>query len=332
MPKATTGGFPSHLVRISVDPSYSTFPTSAEFLGNTKKIANTAPDGSYTNAVWTDLDIACGQCHGADGSAHLIPKGMMATYAAGMHTGGSISATCTECHTGTTTAHPAGASTPVQCADCHGTTRAGVRPTIESACITCHSSTGVATHQFNSAQIKPYAESIHAGGSTPSTSCTVCHTETQVDMISHPNKTCTNCHSTAKPGVKPTYAQACNSCHGEGNFMSQSYLAMAAASMHKNVAPQASIEPPVSADIDPAKEGIQVKVGESVTVTDTSSDLNANLSSITVKWGDGQSVTILPGEAVTHSYAKAGKKTITVTAIDSKGLKSKAKQKITVIK
>ena len=68
MPKATSGGFPSHLFRINVDPAYSTFPTSAEFLGNTKKIANTAPDGTFTNAVWNDLDIACGQCHG--GGAH----------------------------------------------------------------------------------------------------------------------------------------------------------------------------------------------------------------------------------------------------------------------
>jgi len=332
MPKATSGGFPSHLVRISVDPTYRTFPTSAEFLGNTKKIANTAPDGAYTNAVWNDLDIACGQCHGASGSAHLLPKGMTATYAAGMHSGGSISADCTACHSGTTTAHPTGANTPVQCADCHGTTRAGVKPTAEAACITCHSSSGVATHQFTGSQIRTYANAIHAGGSTPSTSCTVCHTETPVEMISHPNKNCTTCHSTAKPGVKPTYVQACNSCHGEGHFMSQSYLAMAAASMHKNVAPQASIEPPVSADIDPGQEGIQIKVGALFTLTDTSSDLNGNISSVQVKWGDGLTETILPGETLTHSYAKAGKKTITVTAIDSKGLKSKVKQKISVVK
>ena len=46
MPKATDGGFPSHLFRINVNPSYSTFPTPDEFLGNTKKVANTAPDGS----------------------------------------------------------------------------------------------------------------------------------------------------------------------------------------------------------------------------------------------------------------------------------------------
>ena len=41
MPKATEGGFPIHLFRINTDVSYSTFPTSAEFLGNTKKVANT---------------------------------------------------------------------------------------------------------------------------------------------------------------------------------------------------------------------------------------------------------------------------------------------------
>jgi hypothetical protein len=90
MPAAATGDPPSHLFRINVDPAYSTFPTSAEFLGNTKKTANTAPDGTYTNAVWTDLDIACGQCHGggASGSgAKVLPmsKEQLALRAKGMH-------------------------------------------------------------------------------------------------------------------------------------------------------------------------------------------------------------------------------------------------------
>jgi len=90
MPNATSGGSPSHLFRISVDPAYSTFPTSAEFLGNTKKNANTAPDGTFTNAVWTDLDIACGQCHGggADGSGakvYPLTKKQLAGYAKDMH-------------------------------------------------------------------------------------------------------------------------------------------------------------------------------------------------------------------------------------------------------
>jgi PKD repeat protein len=174
---------------------------------------------------------------------------------------------------------------------------------------------------------------MHAGGSTPSTTCTVCHAETPEELINHPNKTCTNCHSTAKPGVKPSYAQACNSCHGEGNFMSQSYLATAAESMHQNMAPQASIWIDPAADVDSALEGIQVRIGDTVTVTDTSSDPNGNIFSVLVKWGNGKSVTTIgPGGTATYSYPKAGKKTITVTATDSKGIKSKTfKQKITVV-
>jgi len=67
MPKATSGGFPMHLWRISTDPNYRTFPTAAEFGipgPATKKVANTAPDGAYANATWVDVDYACGQCHG----------------------------------------------------------------------------------------------------------------------------------------------------------------------------------------------------------------------------------------------------------------------------
>ena len=354
MPKPGGDGLNVHVFRINTDPDYSTFPkqvggvwtpgycsdpayTTRDTCVAAGKswagVAKSAPDGAYTNAVWVDLDLACGQCHGEEGSAHLMTKGITATYAAGMHTRSSIPSTCSGCHSDTAAVHPTGANMPTQCSDCHGTTRAGVKPTAEAGCLTCHSSTGVATHQFTEAQIKTYAEAIHAGGSTPSTTCTVCHTETPEELINHPNKTCTNCHSTAKPGVKPTYAQACNSCHGEGSFMSQSYLATAAASMHKNVAPQASIWIDPAIDIDPVLEGIQVKLGDTFEVIDTSSDLNRNIHSIMLKWGDGETAYLTPGEAVTHSYGKAGKKTITVTAMDSKGLKSKkVKQKITIIK
>jgi hypothetical protein len=67
MPKPTSGDFPMHVFRINTDEAYSTFPSAAEYGAGTvptKKIANTAPDGGYTNAVWVDLDLACGQCHG----------------------------------------------------------------------------------------------------------------------------------------------------------------------------------------------------------------------------------------------------------------------------
>jgi len=50
-----------HLWRINTDPSYSIFPPEA---ATANVPANTAPDGDFADAVWVDLDHACGQCHG----------------------------------------------------------------------------------------------------------------------------------------------------------------------------------------------------------------------------------------------------------------------------
>jgi hypothetical protein len=63
-----------HIWRINTDESYSTYgdytyaypvngPSAATAPKNVN-LSNTAPDGTYTDAVWIDLDIACGQCHG----------------------------------------------------------------------------------------------------------------------------------------------------------------------------------------------------------------------------------------------------------------------------
>lgn len=93
MPMATSSGFPMHLWRINTDAAYSTFPTASEFgIGATatKKNANTAPDGTYANAVWVDVDLACGQCHGGSSTtthngAPYKTKALLAAQAAGMH-------------------------------------------------------------------------------------------------------------------------------------------------------------------------------------------------------------------------------------------------------
>ncbi|MEO8197108.1 MAG: PKD domain-containing protein, partial [Thermoanaerobaculia bacterium] len=67
-----------HLFRINVDPLYATKPATA--LTATVN-ANTAPDGNYPNAVWVDLDSACGKCHGG-GVANVETTGSMTTAAA----------------------------------------------------------------------------------------------------------------------------------------------------------------------------------------------------------------------------------------------------------
>ncbi len=52
-----------HMLRINPSASYSTYPMPAALSGTVN--ANTAADGSFANAVWVDVDLACGQCHGA---------------------------------------------------------------------------------------------------------------------------------------------------------------------------------------------------------------------------------------------------------------------------
>ena len=69
-----------HMFRINTDASYSTFPQAAITATSSAQCtaaggtwssstgctvnANMAPEGTFTNAVWVDLDYACGQCHG----------------------------------------------------------------------------------------------------------------------------------------------------------------------------------------------------------------------------------------------------------------------------
>jgi PKD repeat protein len=75
MPKPTGADFPMHLWRINCDPAYSTFPSAEEYGAGftpTKKIANAATDGAYTPAVWVDVDLACGQCHGGSAGAGAV--------------------------------------------------------------------------------------------------------------------------------------------------------------------------------------------------------------------------------------------------------------------
>jgi predicted CXXCH cytochrome family protein len=109
MPKATSSGFPMHLWRINTNVKYRTFPTATEFLGidgvasPTKKIANAAADGPYTNAVWVDLDYVCGQCHGGsfgpdatkNGAPYFL-KSELSQYAKNMHRNSAPTVSCTE--------------------------------------------------------------------------------------------------------------------------------------------------------------------------------------------------------------------------------------------
>jgi hypothetical protein len=74
-----------HLFRINVDENYSTRPPASM---TATANANTAPDGNYTNAVWIDLDGACGKCHGGgianvETTGSIVAGSKLLTVAAG---------------------------------------------------------------------------------------------------------------------------------------------------------------------------------------------------------------------------------------------------------
>lgn len=70
-----------HVFRINTNKSYSTFPMPQAMAANTA--ANTAPDGNFTDAVWVDLDAACGQCHGG-GASNVKTSGTIAAASASL--------------------------------------------------------------------------------------------------------------------------------------------------------------------------------------------------------------------------------------------------------
>ncbi len=111
MPRPEGASRLMHIFRINVDPGYSTFPNLAagattpgicsdpKYLTKSTceaarktwyVVANSAPDGTYKNAIWVDLDLACGQCHGGGAKgegAKVLPmsKATLARYAKNMH-------------------------------------------------------------------------------------------------------------------------------------------------------------------------------------------------------------------------------------------------------
>ncbi len=81
-----------------VDASNCTAASGTWTAATKNRSAQTAPDGSYTNAVWVDLDLACGQCHGGSlgtsathNGALYISKAALAAAATGMHSAGVVS-------------------------------------------------------------------------------------------------------------------------------------------------------------------------------------------------------------------------------------------------
>lgn len=92
----------------------------------------------------------------------------------------------------------------------------------------------------------------------------------------------------------------------------------------QNVAETVNDRPPIlsinSLTPNPAKPG------QTVTISFSATDPDGTISSFTVNWGDGSAPDTLPASAIsdTHTYARAGSFTITLTATDNSGSISQA--------
>ena len=76
----TQGVAQSHFFRISVDPNYYTFPTAAQYYSgapgaNALNVATDTVTG-FTAAIYNDVDVACGQCHGGGNGSGQNPYGI----------------------------------------------------------------------------------------------------------------------------------------------------------------------------------------------------------------------------------------------------------------
>ena len=107
---AANGTAGSHLFRINPNSSYSTFPTPDQLYNQNITAPNVTSDGTFGNAVWNDVDLACGQCHvGGTGNgnpygltppstssfAPALTKYALSQYAASIHASDNLAATPT---------------------------------------------------------------------------------------------------------------------------------------------------------------------------------------------------------------------------------------------
>lgn len=273
-------------------------------------------DGSYSDAAWVPLTggtasrTACQQCHIAGGAAASM-----------LFTAAQASAAATNMHGGSTVV------TNDECLTCHGTGNT-VGAQVITAGVNHHVGTCTDCHASGSSD----GRALHDGVAplTTEAACTNCHASKKHELNNHPYKLslgtpeCLGCHSAG--GIIPTVS-VCNDCHGgsagpgavsgRAPFLNAKKLQkIMKAGIHRNVAPVASMTVNVT--------------GLTATVTDTSTDFDGNIATIVIDWGDKAKTSISEGDVVGHTYTKKGKKTITLTVTDSKGVKSTVKRSITV--
>ena len=329
-----------HMFRIKADASYTTFPTAAL---TSVVNANTSPAGAFTNAVWVDMDHACGQCHGGGLGQNTTP------------TTGSVAAGSKVLTVSTTAGFLAGER--VRIADAGSLTYddAGavingdfetyiisvVPPsTINLAGTAPISVAGKAVVQNPSDPGAPYmtraelavkAKGMHNDKPSVSFGYTLGSPNTLMVNVNASASTCSGSNANCDAY---DWNWGDGTAHGTGVTTSHTYATAGAmpitltveefgvggTSLTRTVNVSTPDFPPTVAGSCALDPDTWIE-----TLTDTSTDDHPPVKQVTVSWGDGSALfsdTTAPFGPATHTYFNAGTYTITHKAIDSIGQQS----------
>ena len=215
-----------HFFRINASASYSTFPASA-FTTTSVVNANTAPDGNMTNAVWVDLDMACGQCHGG-GNGNLTTSGTIAagsaalSVATGQGVNFAMGDRVTISGAGSAVGQPADFPTYVQSVAGDVVTLVGKATLAVTNAQVVKNPTANGAAYFSKAQLETYARGMHNDAPAAAFSYSYGNPNTLILNVDASSSTCSGSNANCN-----AYDWDWNdgSAHGSGKTASHTYLA-----------------------------------------------------------------------------------------------------------
>lgn len=331
----------AHMFRINTDANYSTFPMPAAMTSITN--ANTAADGTFTNAVWVDLDAACGQCHGG-GTAQAVTTlsaptstssaNLTVTSTDGFTVGQRITVEDAGSfeYDGESIEHGNFESYVVSVTAPNTITVVGAPPiSVAAGKVVTQNATANGALYRTKAALAKVAKGMHSNSQTAANvtfSIAANGLGVSVDADA-------NCGSSPCPTFKYDWDWGDGTAHGTTDPANHTYaaagnktitLTLTLDSTNENntvvesVSRTVKLTAPTSAPIASANctwDG----PSWTMSVTDTSTDPDgtpvAALQTVIIDWGDGSSKSFIsPSAAANHTYVLPGTYSVTVKAID----------------
>ena len=330
-----------HLFRINPNASYSTFDVATALANPTKQFpANTAAnsDGTEPNAVWVDLDAACGQCHGG-GSNFAQTTGTMGagstTLVVTSTTGLALNQRVKIAGAGALVSWSGGnkvygdLETYIKSISGNVVTLGGKATSAVTGAAVVQNPTKNNAPYYTKAGLAPVAAGMHdSSGQTYGVTFTVVKSGLSVTptaAVDCGSRTCptftydwTWGDGTKSLGVTTPTPAAPHVYASAGTYVITLDIRLASNSLKAGtVSRSVSLTAP---DLPPTASGTFTFNANTwvATLVDTSTDDKA-VTNVLVDWGDGTAKSACaPLGTVTHTYAKAGVFTVVQTAYDSK--------------